>query len=163
MIHANVSYGLEVDPVRKLVTVGAGATVNQVLKELRKYNLTLQNFSSIQEQQIGGWTQVAAHGTGCQLPTVDEMIQRMTIVSPRCGPISLSRYIDASYNTAKNDVNSSLFDFARVGLVLLELLLLLFFYYVTTIVTYTSEYYNAKLVSLNIVLHCPIRLLGFIA
>ena len=39
-------------------------SVSKILKELKKDGLTLQNFSSIQEQQIGGWTQVAAHGTG---------------------------------------------------------------------------------------------------
>ena len=60
---------VEVDKQRKLVTVGAGARVADVLKELNKYDLTLENFSSIQEQQMGGWTQVAAHGTGCTLPT----------------------------------------------------------------------------------------------
>ena len=41
------------------MSIGAGATVSTVLKELKKHGLTLQNFSSIQEQQIGGWTQVA--------------------------------------------------------------------------------------------------------
>jgi L-galactono-1,4-lactone dehydrogenase len=60
---------VEVDKERMLVTVGAGARVADVLKELGKYDLTLENFSSIQEQQMGGWTQVAAHGTGCTLPT----------------------------------------------------------------------------------------------
>jgi len=60
---------VEVDKERSLVTVGAGAKVADVLKELGKYGLTLENFSSIQEQQVGGWTQVAAHGTGCTLPT----------------------------------------------------------------------------------------------
>lgn len=30
----------------------------QVLEALAKHGLTLQNFSSIQEQQMGGWTQV---------------------------------------------------------------------------------------------------------
>lgn len=49
--------------------VGAGTTVAKVLKELEKHSLTLENFSSIQEQQIGGWTQVAAHGTGSSLST----------------------------------------------------------------------------------------------
>lgn len=39
----------------------------QVLEALAKHGLTLQNFSSIQEQQMGGWTQVcmcvhAKHG-----------------------------------------------------------------------------------------------------
>lgn len=60
---------VEVDKKRHLVTVGAGAKVSEVLKELNKHGLTLENFSSIQEQQMGGWTQVAAHGTGCTLPT----------------------------------------------------------------------------------------------
>ena len=118
------------DVDRKLVTVGAGATVNKVLQELRKHGLTLQNFSSIQEQQIGGWTQVAAHGTGCTLPTVDEMIQKMTIVSPVCGPLTLSR-VDCSRSSSgsgnsgsgsgrsceTNSINNRLFDMARVGLV----------------------------------------------
>jgi hypothetical protein len=65
---ADIDY-VEVDATRKLVTVGAGATVANVLKELNRHNLTLQNFSSIQEQQMAGWTQVAAHGTGAGLPT----------------------------------------------------------------------------------------------
>lgn len=60
---------VEVDSGRQHVTVGAGACVADILKELSKYDLTLENFSSIQEQQIGGWTQVAAHGTGATLPT----------------------------------------------------------------------------------------------
>lgn len=55
---------VKVDKGRLLVTVGAGAKVSTVLSELKSHGLTLQNFSSIQEQQIGGWTQVAAHGTG---------------------------------------------------------------------------------------------------
>ena len=76
----------------KTITVQAGARVSQVLDALRvshstllhagllrkasfvmllqPYGLTLENFSSVQEQQIGGWTQVAAHGTGASLPTV---------------------------------------------------------------------------------------------
>lgn len=33
----------------------------QVLEALSKHGLTLQNFSSIQEQQMGGWTQVHIH------------------------------------------------------------------------------------------------------
>eukprot|EP01035_Chromulina_nebulosa_P025219 gene25219-32909_t len=101
---------VEVDVDRNLVTVGAGTTVRKVLEELRRHGLTLQNFSSIQEQQIGGWTQVAAHGTGCTLPTVDEMIQKMTIISPVCGPLTLSRL--ESHAT----INKRLFDMARVGL-----------------------------------------------
>lgn len=55
---------VEIDKERSLVTVGAGAKVSTVLSQLKVEGLTLQNFSSIQEQQIGGWMQVAAHGTG---------------------------------------------------------------------------------------------------
>ena len=46
------------DKHKREVTVGAGATVFKTLKELAKHGLTLENFSSIQEQQIAGWTQV---------------------------------------------------------------------------------------------------------
>jgi L-galactono-1,4-lactone dehydrogenase len=96
---------IQVDPVNKIVTVGAGATVANILKELSKYGLTLENFSSIQEQQIAGWTQVAAHGTGCLLPTVEEQIISMKVVTPNEGVLSLS------------DKNlSPIFKFAKVGL-----------------------------------------------
>jgi FAD/FMN-containing dehydrogenase len=86
--------------------VGGGAIVRNVLKELNRYGLTLSNFSSIQEQQVAGWTQVAAHGTGCTLPTVDEMIVRMQLVSPTQGIVTLSE-----------TSNAELFRFAKVGLV----------------------------------------------
>jgi hypothetical protein len=119
--------------------------VRQVLEALSKHGLTLQNFSSVQEQQMGGWTQVgdnrsalashipqsiappprmadygyvcylsgppsiwilvhlaqrvgfdarligrsllacmqvAAHGTGARLPTVEEQIVSMKVVTP---------------------------------------------------------------------------------
>jgi L-galactono-1,4-lactone dehydrogenase len=96
---------VEVDKEQQLVTVGAGATVSTVLKELRRHGLTLQNFSSIQEQQLGGWTQVAAHGTGCTLPTVDEMIVNMKVATPTEGIISLSETANPHY-----------FRMAKVGL-----------------------------------------------
>lgn len=44
---------VKVDVAKKQVTVGAGARVSSVLAELKKHGLTLQNFSSIQEQQLG--------------------------------------------------------------------------------------------------------------
>ncbi|RYY78974.1 FAD-binding oxidoreductase, partial [archaeon] len=80
---------IEVDPKSMLVTVGAGARVSDVLKELERYDLTISNFSSITEQQIGGWTQVAAHGTGATLPTVEEMIVRMKLATPTEGLLTL--------------------------------------------------------------------------
>lgn len=96
---------VEVDPVNRLVTVGAGVRVSEVLKSLEKHNLTLQNFSSIQEQQLAGWTQVAAHGTGCTLPTVDDMIVRMKLATATAGLMTLS-----------NTSNPKLFSLAKVGL-----------------------------------------------
>lgn len=96
---------VHVDPIKQQVTVGAGATVSTILKELSKHGLTLQNFSSIQEQQIAGWTQVAAHGTGCTLPTVDEMILSIDILTPAHGTMHLS---ESSYPL--------LFQYAKVGL-----------------------------------------------
>ncbi|CAE7667041.1 unnamed protein product [Symbiodinium microadriaticum] len=72
------------------VTVGSGASVRNVLNALSAYGLTLENFSSIQEQQMAGWTQVAAHGTGCGLPTVEEQIVEMKIATPAEGILTLS-------------------------------------------------------------------------
>jgi L-galactono-1,4-lactone dehydrogenase len=96
---------ITVDQRKNIVTVGAGATVADVLKELAKYGLTLENFSSIQEQQIGGWTQVAAHGTGVTLSTVEEQIIEMKLVSPMEGLLTLSER-----NLPK------VFQYAKVGL-----------------------------------------------
>ena len=82
---------LNVDERKRQVTVESGAIVDTVLKELEKRNLTLSNFSSIKEQQIGGWTQVAAHGTGAKLPTVDEMIVALKVVTPSKGTMTLEK------------------------------------------------------------------------
>jgi L-galactono-1,4-lactone dehydrogenase len=87
------------------VTVGAGARVSQVLQALKKKGLTLENFSSIQEQQMGGWTQVAAHGTGCALSTVEEQIVRMKLATPTNGMMVLSK-----------ENEPWLFKWAKVGL-----------------------------------------------
>ena len=45
---------ITVNTASSTVTVGAGAPVSAVLAELKKHGLTLENFSSIQEQQMGG-------------------------------------------------------------------------------------------------------------
>lgn len=96
---------VHVDAKNLLVTVGAGARVSDVLKALDREGLTLQNFSSIQEQQMAGWTQVAAHGTGAKLATVDDMVVRMQLATPTEGLMTLSR-----------EQNSNLFSFAKVAL-----------------------------------------------
>lgn len=49
---------LEVDKEKKRVRVQAGARVSQLVDALKEHGLTLQNFASIREQQIGGIVQV---------------------------------------------------------------------------------------------------------
>lgn len=55
---------LYVDPEKKQVTVQAGARVQEVVEALRPHGLTLQNYASIREQSIGGFTQVGFTTTG---------------------------------------------------------------------------------------------------
>merc|ERR1712151_1136915 len=97
---------VSVDVEGQTITVEAGARVSQILEELQKYNLTLSNFSSITEQQIAGWTQTSAHGTGARIPTVDEMITKMTVVTPGRGTLELSA----------DGPNADLFRWVRVGM-----------------------------------------------
>ena len=96
---------LHIDVDNLEVTVEAGITVDTLLNKLSKVGLTLANFSSIKEQQMGGWTQVAAHGTGATLSTVDDMITRMKLITPAKGTIELSE-----------TQQPELFRLARVGL-----------------------------------------------
>lgn len=49
---------LEVDQKKKTVKVQAGIRVQQLVDGLKEHGLTLQNFASIREQQIGGIIQV---------------------------------------------------------------------------------------------------------
>ena len=49
---------LHIDSGAKQVTVQAGARVQEVVEALRPHGLTLQNYASIREQSIGGFTQV---------------------------------------------------------------------------------------------------------
>lgn len=91
---------------RSTVTCGSGVRVEHLLDVLHKEGLTLENFSSIKEQQVAGWTQVASHGTGSRLSTVDDMIQNMRIVFP----------VDASASFLSKEVNPELFSMAKVSL-----------------------------------------------
>lgn len=97
---------LNVDKKNMTITVEGGARVSQILDELKKHGMTLANFSSITEQQIGGWTQVAAHGTGARIPTVDEMVLSLTLVTPGKGTLKLTA----------DGPQAPLFRMARVGL-----------------------------------------------
>lgn len=96
---------LWVDPDSMRVRVEAGCRVQQVADELKRYGLNLQNYASIREQQIGGFTQVSAHGTGATIPPVDEQVVAMKLVTPAGGTLELN---------AEDD--PELFKMARVGL-----------------------------------------------
>ncbi|CAA2981262.1 L-galactono-1,4-lactone dehydrogenase, mitochondrial [Olea europaea subsp. europaea] len=96
---------LEVDKEKKRVRVQAGIRVQQLVDEIKEYGLTLQNFASIREQQIGGIVQVGAHGTGAKLPPIDEQVISMKLVTPAKGTIEVSK-----------EKNPELFYLARCGL-----------------------------------------------
>ncbi|XP_019187943.1 PREDICTED: L-galactono-1,4-lactone dehydrogenase, mitochondrial [Ipomoea nil] len=96
---------LEVDKEKKRVTVQAGIRVQQLVDAIKEYGLTLQNFASIREQQVGGIVQVGAHGTGARLPPIDEQVISMKLVTPAKGTIEISKEKDPA-----------LFYLARCGL-----------------------------------------------
>ena len=58
---------------------------------LRPHGLTLQNFASIREQSMGGFTQVGSHGSGATIPPVDEQVVSMKLVTPARGSLELSK------------------------------------------------------------------------
>lgn len=95
-----------IDIENRRVTLQAGARVSQVVEALRPHGLTLQNFASITEQQIGGFTQVSAHGTGAGIPPVDEQVLSIKLVTPAAGVLELSA----------DDDDPSLFQLARASL-----------------------------------------------
>lgn len=63
----------------------------QVVEALRPHGLTLQNFASIREQTMGGFTQVGSHGSGATIPPVDEQVVSMKLVTPARGCLELSK------------------------------------------------------------------------
>ncbi|MCL7033845.1 hypothetical protein MKW94_013839 [Papaver nudicaule] len=85
---------LEVDKQKKTVRVQAGIRVQQLVDGIKEHGLTLQNFASIREQQIGGIVQVGAHGTGARLPPIDEQVISMKLVTPAKGTIEISKEKD---------------------------------------------------------------------
>lgn len=82
---------LEIDTKNQLVTVECGARVDQVLEALAKENLTLENLASIAQQQIGGFIQIGAHGTGATLPPVDGQVVGFKIATPAYGVVEMRR------------------------------------------------------------------------
>ncbi|CBI30081.3 unnamed protein product, partial [Vitis vinifera] len=85
---------LDVDVEKKRVRVQAGIRVQQLVDAIKDYGITLQNFASIREQQIGGIVQVGAHGTGARLPPIDEQVISMKLVTPAKGTIEVSKERD---------------------------------------------------------------------
>eukprot|EP01060_Flectonema_neradi_P026563 TRINITY_DN3564_c0_g1_i1.p1 TRINITY_DN3564_c0_g1~~TRINITY_DN3564_c0_g1_i1.p1 ORF type:complete len:514 (+),score=101.61 TRINITY_DN3564_c0_g1_i1:48-1589(+) len=100
-----VSLNLE----EQTVTIQAGCTVRAIQEYLSEHNLTLENFSSILDQEIAGWTQVSAHGTGATLPPVEEQISRLRIATPGMGVLTLS-------DRETDPVRKKLFSLAKVNL-----------------------------------------------
>ena len=81
---------LSVDAKAQQATVQAGARIKDVVEALRPHGLTLQNYASIAEQQIGGFLQVGAHGTGAGVPPVDEQVIGFTLHTPASGALHLT-------------------------------------------------------------------------
>jgi L-galactono-1,4-lactone dehydrogenase len=81
---------LKIDKAAMTVTVQAGARVQAVADALRPHGLTLQNYASIREQTVGGFTQVSAHGTGAAIPPADATVVAMKLVTPAEGTLRLS-------------------------------------------------------------------------
>jgi L-galactono-1,4-lactone dehydrogenase len=96
---------LAVDKDRMRVTVQSGARVQDVADTIRKHGMTLLNYASIREQTVGGFTQIGAHGTGAGIPSVDDSVVGLKLVTPSQGTMYLSA-----------DINPDLFPLAKVGL-----------------------------------------------
>ena len=92
---------LQVDTTHQTVTVQAGARVSQVLEALRPYQLTLPNLASIAEQQMGGFIQVGAHGTGATISSIDHYLTSLTMVTPAHGTITLTPNDGEEFQLAK--------------------------------------------------------------
>ena len=91
---ANLDKVLEIDTKNNTITVEAGIPVREVVEALRPYNLTLPNLASIAEQQMGGFTQIGAHGTGKRIAPVDQYVTKLKMVTPGKGTIELTREKD---------------------------------------------------------------------
>jgi L-galactono-1,4-lactone dehydrogenase len=100
---------LSVDSERGEVTVQAGARVQSVADHLRPLGWTLQNYASIREQHVAGFTQVSAHGTGARIPPADEQVVALRLVTPAKGTLDLRA-------DSPDQKERELFEMARCGL-----------------------------------------------
>mmetsp|Transcript_322 Transcript_322/g.561 ORF Transcript_322/g.561 Transcript_322/m.561 type:complete len:603 (+) Transcript_322:83-1891(+) len=97
----NLDKIINVDKENMTVTVQAGARVSQVVDALRPYGLTLPNLASIAEQQMGGFIQVGAHGTGARIAPVDHYVTKLKLVTPAKGTIELTEADGEQFQMAK--------------------------------------------------------------
>jgi len=92
---------LEVDTKNMTVTTQSGARVSQVIDALNTHGLTLPNLASIAEQQMGGFTQVGAHGTGAKIAPVDHYVTKLRIITPSLGDMVLTEDQGVFFQLAK--------------------------------------------------------------
>ena len=97
----NLDKVIRVDKDHMTVTVQAGARVSQVIEALRPHGLTLPNLASIAEQQMGGFVQVGAHGTGARIAPVDHYVTKLKLVTPAKGTIELTKEDGELFHLAK--------------------------------------------------------------
>lgn len=101
---ANLDRIVKVDMENMTCTVEAGARISQVIDALREHGMTLPNLASIAEQQVGGFFQIGAHGTGALISPVDDFITKIKMVTPARGTVELT------------PDDGEMFDLAKVGL-----------------------------------------------
>lgn len=101
---ANLDRIVKVDKENMTCTVEAGARISQVIDALREHGMTLPNLASIAEQQVGGFFQIGAHGTGALISPVDDFITKIKMVTPARGTVELT------------PDDGEMFDLAKVGL-----------------------------------------------
>ena len=82
---------ISVDTKKKQVKVQAGCSVGELCKELRKHGLVLENLASIAEQQVAGFLQIGAHGTGAAIPPVEMQCIELKLVTPGEGTVTVNR------------------------------------------------------------------------
>jgi len=97
----NLDRIVKVDKDNMTVTVEAGARVSQVIDALREHGLTLPNLASIAEQQMGGFVQIGAHGTGAKISPVDEFVTSLKLVTPARGMVELTAEDGEMFQLAK--------------------------------------------------------------
>lgn len=77
---------LDVNKEAKTVRVQAGIRVSQLVDALKEHGLTLQNFASIREQQIGGIIQVIDFFFITLMKTKDQLYCSVLLGSYVLGP-----------------------------------------------------------------------------